>query len=87
MSYNTIAQMQQDYSLRLRLYACAGQEQIENSQQWVDQNVWKIVSNSEFETAYKYAVDTKNPQPGKDEGVISDAVILSHIQQLKPAAT
>ena len=84
MSYNTMAQMAQDYLLRQRLYACAGSEGIPNSQSWVDQNIWQIVANSEFDQAYAYAVGTKVPNPGQDEGVITDAVILAHVQPLKP---
>lgn len=78
--------MQQDYALRLRLYACAGEEGIENPQMWVDQNIWQIVANDEFDQSYSYALGTNVANPGHDEGVISDAVILAHIQPLKPAA-
>lgn len=84
MSYNTIAKMAYDPDLRRRLYACAGQEDIPFPTHWVDDNIWTIVSNPEFEAAYAYALGTGVPNPGQDEGVISDAVILAHVQPLKP---
>lgn len=82
MSYNTIAAMSGDFALRMRLYACAGQEGVQNPTQWVDTNIWRIVSNSEMSEAYKYAQDTNVVNPGRDEGVISDSVILAHVQPL-----
>lgn len=85
MSYNTIAAMTGDFSLRMRLYACAGQEGVEKPVEWVDTNIWKIVSNSEMSGSYQYALDTEVSNPGRNEGVISDSVILAHVQPLLPA--
>lgn len=84
MSYNTIAAMVADLDLRPRLYACAGREGVAEPQTWVDANVWRIVANAEMEAAYAYAQGTSVPRPGRDEGVISDAVILAHVQPLIP---
>lgn len=85
MSYGSMAQMAQDYQLRQRLYACAGQEGIADPTSWVDSNIWQIVCNTEFDTAYFYAKGINNPNPGSDETVITDAMILAHIQPLKPS--
>jgi hypothetical protein len=34
----------------------------------------------DFETAYSYAVDQANPDPGGDPGVITDAMIAAAVQ-------
>lgn len=82
MSYNAIAALVNDYDFRMRLYACAGQENIPNPQMWIDENAWKLCSNTEFEAPYSYALGNNVVRPGHDEGVISDALILAHVQPL-----
>ena len=84
MSYRTISMMVEDGDLRRRLYACAGQEGVKNPTSFIDANIWELVANSEFDTAYSYAIGNSVDRPGNDEGVISDTVILAHAQPLKP---
>lgn len=83
MSYKSISLSAADPVLMQRITACAAQEgQHENPSFWVGQHIWEIVSSTEIEAAYEYAVDQGNPDPGGDEGVITDAVILAHVQPL-----
>ncbi|WP_336628453.1 MULTISPECIES: hypothetical protein [unclassified Microbacterium] len=82
MTYNAIAEMTRDPDLRQRLYACAGSEGLPDPQHFIDRRIWEIVANPDFADAYKAASETGVPAPGKDEGVIPDAVILAHVQPL-----
>ena len=83
MTYKSIAQMAQDQSLTLRVTACAAQENKPNFQAWVRNNMWTIVSASDWDAAWTYAVDTNIVDPGNNEGVITDQMILSQVQPLQ----
>lgn len=83
MSYNTIAASAGDYALRQRIAACAAQEGIgQDPTTWAMSHVWEIVSEPEIEDAYAYALGQEHPDPGGDEGVITDAVLLAHVQPI-----
>jgi len=83
MSYNTIAASAGDQALIMRIAACAAQEGVEaDPTTWAMQHVWHISSNSEIEEAYEYAVNSENPNPGGDDGAITDAMILAQVQPI-----
>lgn len=95
MSYNSIAAIQQDNDLRMRLTACAA---IENADQnpwgWVDMNMWKFAAQPGWGDTYAPALaayDPENPgttpSPGKNEEVITDNMILTAVQSLMPPVT
>lgn len=85
MSYNTIATMARDGDLQQRLIACAATEGIENPQNWVLGNNWKLAATPGFADAYQYAVDVHNGRPGYYDDVINDQMILSAVQALHNA--
>lgn len=87
MSYNIIARMASDYAFRQRLYACAGVSKVKDSQVWVDQNIWNIIGDADMAAAYQLAIEKSNPQPGTDESVITDEMILNKITSLQPSSS
>lgn len=77
MSYNTIFQSSTDEALNGRIVACCRQE----NQEPLSDAMWAVYTASDVETAYAYALTTGNPNPGGDETVITDGMILAHIQK------
>jgi hypothetical protein len=47
---------------------------------------WAVASASDVEAAYSYALDANIPNPGGDESVITDGMILSSVQANWPAS-
>lgn len=43
-------------------------------------HMWRICAQSSVSDAYAYAVNTEVPNPGRDEAVITDAVLLAAVQ-------
>ena len=43
-------------------------------------HMWRICAVPAISAAYAYAVDTEVPNPGRDEAVITDAVLLAAVQ-------
>ena len=83
MSYESIALCTADSVFVQRVMGCAAQEgEWANPGAWMSQHIWAVASAPEIEQAYKYALDQDNPNPGGDPGVITDAVILAHVQPL-----
>jgi hypothetical protein len=83
MSYNTIANMQEDAALQRRLVACAAEEQKPGSPYgWVADRIWKIVTSPGWEDAWAYAEAVPIENIGADETVITDAMILAVIQPM-----
>jgi len=80
MTYNDVAEMTADFSLIRRLTAGAASESIEAPEQWVQEHKWELTSQPGWSEAWASAVAGENPDPGKDEGVITDGMILSGIQ-------
>jgi len=71
-----------------RLVAAAAEEGKGTSQdttgftEWVDANVWTIVSSPGWALAWESALAGGNPNPGSDDAVITDGMILSAVQPL-----
>lgn len=83
MTYTNIANMRDSDSLRRRIVACAAQEAKPVPENWVTTRIWQIVAHDyAWAAAWDYAVGTGVPDPGKDEGVITDAMILSVVQPM-----
>lgn len=85
MSYNTTADLAYDMSLQRRVIACAALEGITDPVQWAVNHAWPLAAQPGWGEAYAYAKagETPNPDPGKDEGVITDGMILAAVQSLK----
>jgi hypothetical protein len=86
MSYADIAAMVEDWELRMRLVACAAQEQHDAPVSFVEDNIWRICAHPGFTKAWgKTATATANDpdyKPGGDESVISDAMIQAGVQRV-----
>lgn len=80
MAYADIADMTDDFELFRRLTACAVGEG--KTQTWVYESKYLICTSPGWDSAYAYARDTGNPNPGRDGAVITDAMILSAIQAI-----
>ena len=91
MSYQTISTCNRDHAFVDRVMACTAQEQLARDEP-VDPTVhaaeltWAVASASDVEAAYASALAAGNPNPGGDEAVITDGMILSNVQANWPAA-
>jgi hypothetical protein len=83
MSYSTIARCANDTAFQSRVTACAAQEgATSNPNSAMNQLIWTVSSASDIEAAYASALSSQppNPNPGGDEAVITDQMILSSVQ-------
>lgn len=80
MSYSTIAQCAYDQAFFTRVTASAGQEGHSNAEAAAALIRWDVATAADIEAAYASAVAGGNPNPGGDESVITDAMILSAVQ-------
>lgn len=81
MSYKTITQSAYDSALTGRLTACIAQEGYPNPEEVLSTIRWSVISHSDIEAAYASALAANNPDPGGDESVITDGMILSAVQE------
>jgi hypothetical protein len=91
MSYSTIATCVEDAAFQQRITSCIAQEQLAKGNpvapnELVRTMVWATASASDVEAAYASALAADNPNPGGDEAVISDGMILANVQAHWPAA-
>ena len=98
MSYTTITQSANDPALQARVQAATVQEAWNNpavadSPFAADVQasafngarlVWPVCASSDVEAAYASALAAGNPNPGGDESVVTDGMILSHVQASWP---
>lgn len=87
MSYNAIADMTESGSLIRRLSAAAAAEQSSGAvldpldpAAWAATYRWHLVAAPGWADAWLSAAAGENPDPGRDESVITDAQILSQTQ-------
>ena len=96
--YLAIAAIAQDEYMNERMRACVTQEAyqghiplgVNDAPQWVASNAYVWASAPGWGAAWQYALDS-NPsadppyEPGKDDAVITDGMILSAVQSLIPS--
>jgi hypothetical protein len=80
MSYNTVADMAEDLALNRRLTAAVAKEQILDPKGWLYPRNWQVVSQPGWDAAWESAVASGVENPGFDEAVITDGMILSGVQ-------
>jgi len=90
MSYTTVTQCVYDNAFSQRVNACIAEEQIAKGDTAqpgtiLNQMLWAVAAASDVEDAYAYALTAENPNPGGDETVITDGMILSHVQANWPS--
>jgi hypothetical protein len=83
MSYRTLAQLAHDEHFLTRVTACAATENIAGPERWSRENQWQLAAAPGFDDAYAYAKNTGVEDPGNNEGVINDSMILSAVQAIR----
>lgn len=88
MSYLTVSTIAGDQSMTSRVTACVAVEQTAGNppdgdpNQWAFDHRWAWASTPAWSEAWDSAVAGGNPNPGGDPAVITDAMILTRVQQL-----
>jgi hypothetical protein len=82
MSYAVIADITESASLRRRVTACAAQEARSDPDSWAYVHRWDLASQPGWADAWASAVAASVEDPGADEGVITDPMILSAVQAI-----
>lgn len=89
MSYNTIVAMAQSQSLIARVAACAAEQGNSQPQAWAANNILPLVATAGagLQTAWDSASTdpNANPDTGKRTDIITDAMILTAVQNRKAA--
>lgn len=90
MSYNTVNKCANDGQFVARVNACIAQEQRAQGitvapSSLLETMRWAVASAGDVETAYAYALDIEHINPGGDESVITDGMILANVQAAWPA--
>jgi hypothetical protein len=80
MTYNTIATMAEDYALNRRIVAAVAEEDLSNPTYWTSLWHWTVVSQPGWAAAWESAVASGVTDPGYNETVITDGMILSAVQ-------
>jgi hypothetical protein len=82
VSYNSIWTSIADVALSGRITAAIAQEVEpgQNPYAWLTSVQWLVVTAGDIEAAYAYALGAGTPDPGGDETVITDGMILSSVQ-------
>lgn len=80
MSYSTIYQNATDQEFVSRLTAAAAQEGAYDARVVADVLRWTLAAASDIEAAYASALAAGNSNPGGDEAVITDGMILAGVQ-------
>lgn len=80
MSYLDIANMTVSGPLMQRITACAAEQGSTTPDAWLGEHRWTLCASPGWDDAWASAVAAGNPDPGADEAVISDAMILSAVQ-------
>lgn len=86
MTYANIAAMQENGPLRRRLIACAVEQKTTDPETWTAVHSWDLAAQPGWATAWASGLanntTTPNYEPGSDETVITDQMILSAVQAL-----
>ena len=85
MTYKSVADMAENFALNRRITAGAAKESIDNPQQWTQLYRWEVAGQPGWDAAWDSAVAGGVPDPGADEAVITDGMILSGIQAVVAA--
>lgn len=86
MSYKTQAVLARDEGLISRVTACAATQGIPNPAGWAYNQQWALSSQPGWDAAYASALAADTSQPGADESVITDPMILSAVQAIAAEA-
>lgn len=84
MSYATIAAITQSGAMNQRLTAAAAQEGKNTASpgSWVSKNIWTLAASPGWSEAWESAEAGGVTDPGANEAVITDGMILASVQPL-----
>lgn len=80
MAYFDVALLARDSDFLARIIACAVAEDIPQAEGWAQLHRWEIAGAPGFGDAYASALAGNVVNPGRDQAVISDGMILSAVQ-------
>lgn len=84
MSYATINRCANDQPFQGRVTAACAQEGATAPPTAMYALIWPVAAKADIEAAYASALAGGNPNPGGDESVITDGMILSAVQAAGP---
>ena len=87
MSFGTVNRSYNDEALRGRVTACCATEGAADPLSALFDVLWPVCTAADVEAAYASALAANNPNPGGDETVITDGMILANVQPNLPAAS
>lgn len=82
MSYATQARLAQDNALMTRVSACAATQKMSQPSQWAWDRQWVLATQPGWDEAYSAAITADNADPGGDEAVITDSMILTAVKYI-----
>lgn len=87
MTHQALASMRGSHSLKQRIVACVAMEGVANPDAAAEQFLWPIIARRDWISAWDAAVENYNNQYNPDTGarpdVITDAMILAAVQDVK----
>lgn len=83
MSYLTQSRLADDINIRVRVTACVAREGVESPEAGAYEQRWRLSAQPGWDAAYAYAIAIGSEEPGLDEAVITDGMILSAAQALQ----
>lgn len=82
MSYRTQALLATDDHLLDRIAACASTQNVNSPRRWAGDRHWEFSAEPGWDASYSYAITAGVPNPGNDEGCITDGMILASVQAM-----
>ena len=83
MSYKSQAKLEADSALRLRVSACAATLGISNPAAWAMEHSCPLSAEPGWDAAYASALAADDPDPGGNETVITDGMILAAVTAIR----
>jgi len=88
MSYLTQAHISSNTNMMARVAQAAASEGISNPDYWCQVNARQWAAAPGWDEAWEYALNTHTDDPdydpGEDEAVVTDGMILSQVQLMNP---
>lgn len=83
MSYKTQAMLAADNAVSVRVAACAATLGQENPAAWAMEHSWRFSAEPGWDAAYASALEADDPDPGGNEAVITDGMILASVTSIR----
>lgn len=87
MTYYTQSKLAFDADLADRVTACVALEGMPDPAGWPIAHRWELSAQPGWDAAYASAIAAGIERPGREEGVITDPMILASVQAIRTAET